>query len=87
MLEEWTRDPNVLRTFAKHYQTGEPIPVSMVENMRHASVFGRSIDTAYQVFFSAVSLNIYNRDPKDVNTDAVVRQFVQGSSTGPIRPL
>lgn len=74
LLEEWTQHPTVLRTFAKHYETGEPIPVSMVENMRHASAFGRAIDTAYQLCYSTISLNIYNRDPKEVNTDAVVRQ-------------
>jgi thimet oligopeptidase len=72
MLEEWAWDPNVLRTFAKNYQTDEPIPVSMVENMRRADKFGRAIDTAYQVFFAAISLDIYDQAPKDVDTDAIV---------------
>jgi Zn-dependent oligopeptidase len=71
MLEEWTRDATVLRMFAKHYQTGEPIPVEMVQKMRRSSVFGRAVDTSYQVLFSALSLNIYNKPPADVNTDAV----------------
>jgi thimet oligopeptidase len=75
MLEEWTRDASVLRLFAKHYQTGEPIPVAMVEKMNKASVFGRAIDTSYQVLYSALSLNIYNRDPSQVNTDAMARQY------------
>ncbi len=74
MLEEWTRDATVLRTFAKHHETGEPIPVEMVQKMRRASVFGRAIDTAYQVFYSSLSLKIYNRDPNQVNTDAVSRE-------------
>ena len=75
MLEEWTRDATVLRLFAKHYQTGEPIPVEMVQKMNRASYFGRAIDTSYQVLFSALSLNIYNRDPSQVNTDALARRF------------
>jgi thimet oligopeptidase len=74
MLEEWAWDPTVLQTFAKNYKTGEPIPVEMVENMRRADKFGRAIDTAYQVFFSAISLDIYDKAPKDVNTDAIVRK-------------
>ena len=75
MLEEWTRDATVLRVFAKHYQTGEQIPVEMVEKMRRSSVFGRAIDTSYQVLFSALSLNIYNRPPAEVNTDAIRSQY------------
>src|SRR6185295_20333606 len=30
MLEEWTRDPQTLQTFARHYQTHEAIPTEMV---------------------------------------------------------
>jgi thimet oligopeptidase len=75
MLEEWIWDPKVLRTFAKHYETGEPIPVEMVQNMRRADTFGRAIDVAYQLYFANLSLNIYNKDPKDVNTDAVVAKY------------
>ena len=74
MLEEWTRDATVLRVFAKHYQTGEPIPVEMVQKMRRADVFGRAMDTAYQVLYSALSLNIYNREPSQVNTDSLAAQ-------------
>ncbi|HEU4723687.1 MAG TPA: M3 family metallopeptidase, partial [Candidatus Eisenbacteria bacterium] len=75
MLEEWVWDPKVLATFAKHYQTGEPIPADMVAKMRRADAFGRAIDVAFQLFYANVSLNIYNKDPKDVNTDAVVAKY------------
>ena len=64
----------MLRVFAKHYQTGEPIPVEMVQKMRRADVFGRAMDTAYQVLYSALSLNIYNRAPSQVNTDSLASQ-------------
>jgi len=75
LLEEWAQDPKVLATFAKHYQTGEPIPAEMVAKMRRADAFGRAIDVAFQVFYANISLNIYNKDPKDVNTDAVVAKY------------
>jgi len=75
MLEEWAWDPAVLRTFAKHYQTGEPIPVDMVEALRKSSVFGRAIDNAYQADFAALSLNIYNRDPATVNVDSLAVMY------------
>jgi thimet oligopeptidase len=40
MLEEWIWDPATLATFARHYQTGEPIPSALVEQMRRAGDFG-----------------------------------------------
>jgi len=72
LLEEWTWDTKVLPTFAKHYQTGQPIPVEMVEKMRRADAFGRAMSYATQTFYSAVSLNIYNRPASEVNTDQIV---------------
>jgi thimet oligopeptidase len=41
MLEEFFRNPALLRSFARHYQTGEPIPEDMVTLMNRASAFGR----------------------------------------------
>ena len=86
MLEEWARDEKVLQTFAKHYETGEPIPSDMVKKMRRASVFGRGIDTAFQVFLAQLSLNLYNRDPKTVDTDAMVLQYLKANIPYPPVP-
>ena len=33
IMENWAFEPAFLRTFAKHYKTGEPIPESMVERI------------------------------------------------------
>jgi thimet oligopeptidase len=75
MLEEWVWDPTVLRTFAKHYKTGEPIPVELVRKMKRADAFGRALSTATQAYYSAVSLDIYNRPPEQVNTDRIVAEL------------
>jgi thimet oligopeptidase len=72
LLEEWVWDPKVLTTFAKHWETGETIPVAVVEKMRKADAFGRAMSYATQTLYSAVSLNIYNRPATEVNTDAIV---------------
>jgi len=75
MLEEWAWNPGVLQTFAKNYQTGEPIPVEMVERMRKADWFGRATSIAYQTLYSAISLDYYNRPSKEVNTDAILHEL------------
>ncbi len=72
MLEEWIWDAKVLQTFARHYQTQQPIPTALVDKMRRADAFGRALNTATQAYYSAISLNIYNTTPDRVNTDQVV---------------
>lgn len=72
LLEEWVWDPKVLRTFAFHYQTRQPIPAEMVDKMRRADAFGRAMGNATQAFYSAVSLDLYNRPAPEVDTDRIV---------------
>jgi len=76
MLEEWTRDAKTLQTFAKHYQTNEPIPAALVARMRRASEFGKALTVRQQMVYAKLSLSIYDRDPKSVDTTAVVKDLV-----------
>lgn len=73
MLEEWIEDPAVLATFAHHYQTGEPIPAALVEQMKRAESFGRALDVRGQMMLARVSLSVYDRPPAQVNTDSIVQ--------------
>ncbi len=75
MLEEWTWDPATLATFAKHYQTNEPIPAALVRQMRRASEFGKALTVRQQMVYARLSLSIYDRDPKSVDTTAMVKDL------------
>ena len=88
MLEEWAWDPAVLQTFAKHYKTGEPLPVDVAKRMRTADDFGRGLWVRQQMFYAALSLQLYARNPKGLDSTALVAQlqdrytpfkYVQGS--------
>jgi len=76
MLEEWTRDVKTLQTFAKHYQTNEPIPAALVARMRRASEFGKALTVRQQMVYAKLSLSIYDREPKSVDTTAMVKDLV-----------
>ena len=67
MLEEWTWDPQTLATFAMHYKTGEPIPATMVTQMKRAAEFGKALGVRRQMVYAKLSLSIYDRDPKQVS--------------------
>jgi thimet oligopeptidase len=70
MLEEWMHSPQVLAGFAKDYVSGKPIPAALVERMNRASAFNRGNDVMRQNSFSALSFEIYNTKPEDVNLAA-----------------
>jgi thimet oligopeptidase len=71
MLEEWIQSPQVLATFARHYQTGQPIPADLVRRMTRASAFGRAGMVGQQNSYSALSYELYDADPGNVDADAL----------------
>ncbi len=75
MFEEWPQDPAILKLFARHYKTNEPIPVELAEKAKAADKFGRALDVRTQMFYAAVSLDFYNRDPQGLDTDKLVAQL------------
>jgi len=71
MLEEWCWDASVLRRFARHVETGEPIPADLVERMRAADEFGKGLRVRQQMFYAATSLRFHDRDPRELDTTAL----------------
>lgn len=47
--ERWALDPKVLANYAKHYQTGEPMPQALVDKVRKASTFNQGYATTEYV--------------------------------------
>ncbi len=45
VMENWAMEPEVLKLYARHYQTGEVIPEAMVTRMRKAARFGQGFAT------------------------------------------
>jgi thimet oligopeptidase len=73
MLEEFFRDPGILRSFAKHYQTNEALPVDLIDRMNRASAFGRASWVQGQLFYSTFSLDLHDRAPDAIDLEAQLR--------------
>jgi thimet oligopeptidase len=77
MLEEWIQSPQVLRSFARHYQTGQPIPTELIARMRRAEAFGRAGWVQEQNALSAISFDIYRTAPPRVDLDALYARDIR----------
>ncbi|RUM46629.1 MAG: M3 family peptidase [Hydrogenothermus sp.] len=58
-LEKFAYEPSVLKTFAKHYQTGEPIPDEMIQNLNNAKNFQSALAMVRQLEFALFDMLIH----------------------------
>jgi peptidyl-dipeptidase Dcp len=56
MMENWAMHPDVLPTYAKHYETGEPIPQEYIEKLDASSKFNQGFATAEYVAASLLDM-------------------------------
>ena len=74
MLEEFFEDADLLRTFARHVETGEPIPYETVTRMTRASAHGRALSTLTQVMYATYSMETHDRRAASLDLDALLRE-------------
>lgn len=43
--EDWNKNPEILASYARHHETGEPIPQELLDKMFEASSFNQGFDT------------------------------------------
>jgi len=80
-MENWCYEPTTLKLFARHWQTGVPMPDHMIEQLRQDRQFQTGLMTLRQVEFSLFDLRLHRDfDPvagaKVLDTLQAVRQEV-----------
>jgi peptidyl-dipeptidase Dcp len=45
IMENWASEPEVLKMYARHYETGEPIPQELIDKIKQASKFNQGFTT------------------------------------------
>jgi thimet oligopeptidase len=59
IMEHWTWEPSVLRRFARHFATDEPMPDELIELMRTARFVDEGIKSSIQAFYGQLDLALH----------------------------
>jgi thimet oligopeptidase len=73
MLEEWAWSRETLDLFARHHETGKPIPDKLFKAMTRSRGFGRATSTQRQLFLAALDQNYHTR-PAGLDTTRVLEE-------------
>ena len=60
IMEHWVLEPEVLKVYAKHYQTGEVIPADLVEKLDKASKFNTGFATVEYLAASLLDMEYHS---------------------------
>jgi peptidyl-dipeptidase Dcp len=68
IMEHWVLEPEVLKIYAKHYQTGEIIPASIVEKLDKSSKFNMGFITVEYLAASLLDMEYHSlKEPVDLD--------------------
>ncbi|MBL87141.1 MAG: peptidase M3 [Winogradskyella sp.] len=63
VLENWCYEEESLKLFATHYETGEVIPMDLVEKIKASSTFHEGMQTLRQLSFGMLDMSWHGIDP------------------------
>jgi peptidyl-dipeptidase Dcp len=68
IMEHWVLEPEVLKVYAKHYQTGEIIPTEIVEKLEKAGKFNTGFQTVEYLAASLLDMEYHSiKEPVDLD--------------------
>jgi peptidyl-dipeptidase Dcp len=74
LLEHWLATPEVLQKFALHYQTGKPIPQSLVNRIEKASTFNEGFATTEYLASALVDMKMHLAGNQTIDPDRFERE-------------
>ena len=82
IMENWASESEVLKTFARHYRTGETIPDEMIEKLNRASTWNQGFATVEYIATALLDLKWHTISANEQITDAQVFEKQALSSIG-----
>ncbi|VAV84110.1 Dipeptidyl carboxypeptidase Dcp [hydrothermal vent metagenome] len=66
ILENWCYEKDALELFAKHYETGEIIPMELIKKIKESSTFHEGMQTLRQLSFGLLDMGWHGLDPSNI---------------------
>ncbi|WMI69678.1 M3 family metallopeptidase [Mangrovimonas sp. YM274] len=66
VLENWCYEKEALELFAKHYETGELIPMELVNKIKESATFHEGMHTLRQLSFGLLDMSWHGQDPSPI---------------------
>jgi peptidyl-dipeptidase Dcp len=66
VMENWCYEPEALALFATHYQTGEIIPIELVQKIKESANFQEGMATMRQLSFGLLDMGWHGQDPSSI---------------------
>ena len=66
ILENWCYEKETLELFAKHYKTGEVIPMDLIEKIKASATFHEGMQTLRQISFGLLDMSWHGLDPTKI---------------------
>lgn len=66
ILENWCYEKEALELFATHYETGELIPMELVQKIKESATFQEGMATLRQLSFGLLDMSWHGADPSNI---------------------
>lgn len=74
LLEHWVSTPEVLQRFARHHETGKPIPKALVKRLEKAATFNQGFQTVEYLASALVDMKLHLAGAQKIDPDAFERE-------------
>lgn len=74
LLEHWLSTPEVLQRFALHYETGKPIPQTLVDRINRSATFNQGFATVEYLSAALVDMKLHLAGDQKINPDTFERE-------------
>jgi peptidyl-dipeptidase Dcp len=77
IMEHWATEPEVLKMYAKHYDTGEIIPDGLISKIQKSSHFNTGFDNAELIAASMLDMAYYTLEaPVDIDIEKFEKDYI-----------
>ena len=67
IMENWCYEKEALELFATHYETGELIPMELIEKIKESATFHEGMQTLRQLSFGLLDMSWHGTDPTNIS--------------------